>query len=86
MRVALIPPDVVLTNKGPYLVWPKGDASDQAYLLGVLCSLPLDWYARRFRRDQPELSHLQCLSRNPMPERSDPIRAMVVDIAGRLLP
>ena len=48
VRAALIPPKVVLTNKAPFLLWPRGDERDQAFLLGVLCSLPLDWYARRF--------------------------------------
>ena len=37
-----------LTNKAPYLIWPRGDEKDVAYLLGVLSSRPLDWYARRF--------------------------------------
>ena len=44
---ALIPGDVVVTNAAPYLLWPVGDARDQAYILGVLSSMPLDWYARR---------------------------------------
>jgi hypothetical protein len=48
VRAALIPPNVVITNKGPYFLWARGDEKDQAYLLGVLCSIPLDWYARRF--------------------------------------
>ena len=47
MIACLVPPDVILTNKAPYLLWPSGDARDEAYLLGVLCSRPLDWYARR---------------------------------------
>jgi len=45
---ALLPPRVFITNKGPYFLWARGDEKDQAYLLGVLCSIPLDWYARRF--------------------------------------
>jgi hypothetical protein len=48
IRVALVPPKVVLTNKAPFLLWPRGDERDHAYLLGVLSSLALDWYARRF--------------------------------------
>lgn len=48
VRAALAPPQVFLTHKAPYLLWPSGDAKDQAFLLGVLCSVPLDWYARRF--------------------------------------
>jgi hypothetical protein len=45
---ALVPPKVVLTNKAPFLLWPRGDIADQAFLLGVLSSIALDWYARRF--------------------------------------
>ena len=42
-----MPGRLVLTNKAPYLLWPRGDETDQAYLLGVLSSIPLDWYVRR---------------------------------------
>jgi hypothetical protein len=45
---ALVPPKVVLTNKAPFLLWPRGNEVDQAFVLGVLSSLALDWYARRF--------------------------------------
>ncbi len=44
----LLPPNVFITNKGPYFLWSRGDQKDQAFLLGVLSSIPLDWYARRF--------------------------------------
>jgi hypothetical protein len=44
----LLPSKIFLTNKAPYLLWPRGDERDQAFLLGMLCSIPLDWYARRF--------------------------------------
>ena len=48
VRAALVPPNVFITNKGPYFLWPRGDELDEAFLLGVLSSIPLDWYARRF--------------------------------------
>lgn len=48
VRAALLPPEVFLTNKAPYFLWPRGGPQEQAFLLGVLCSVPLDWYARRF--------------------------------------
>lgn len=48
MIAALLPPGVVLTNKAPYLFRVEGNSSAEAYLLGVLCSLPLDWYARKY--------------------------------------
>ncbi len=44
---ALVPAEVVLVDKAPYLLWPNGNVRDQAYLLGVLSSMPLDWFARR---------------------------------------
>lgn len=44
---ALVPGNLVVTNKAPYLLFPRGDEHDQAYVLGVLSSMPLDWYARR---------------------------------------
>jgi hypothetical protein len=83
VRAALLPPKVVLTNKAPYLLWLRGDDGDQAYVLGVLCSLPLDWYARRF----VEVS-LSYFIFNPLPVPRPPLElplhARVVEIAGRL--
>ena len=48
VRVALMPPGVALTNKAPYLYRREGTASAEAYLLAVLSSIPLDWYARKY--------------------------------------
>jgi hypothetical protein len=83
MIAALVPPKAFLTNKAPYFLWPKGDVKDEAYLLGVLCSLPLDWYARRF----VEIS-LNFFILNPFPiprpSRSSPLWQRVVNLAGRL--
>jgi hypothetical protein len=80
---ALVPPDVVITNQAPYLLWPQGDERDEAYLLGILCSIPLDWYARRFVE-----MHLNFHVFNgfpiPRPERDDPLRLRVEHIAGLL--
>jgi hypothetical protein len=79
----LVYPEIVLTNKAPYLLWPNGDARDEAFLLGVLCSIPLDWYARRV----VEISlnfHLFNALPIPRPYRDDPMRREVETIAGRL--
>jgi hypothetical protein len=79
----LVPANVFLTNKAPYLLWPRGDALDQAYLLGVLSSIPLDWYARRF----VEVS-VNFFIFNPFPvarpSRDDTRWQRVVALAGRL--
>ncbi|HSW29067.1 MAG TPA: hypothetical protein VLH75_06155 [Longimicrobiales bacterium] len=83
VRVALVPGRVFITNQAPYLLWPRGDESDQAYLLGVLSSLPLDWYARRFVE-----THVNFFVFNPFPvprpSVRDALRARVVRLAGRL--
>ena len=79
----LVPPKVFLTNTVPYFLWPRGDEKDQAFLLGVLCSIPLDWYARRF----VEL-HVNFFVINPFPvprpPRDDSRWQRVTEIAGRL--
>lgn len=80
---ALVPGEVFLTNAAPYLLWPRGEAVDLAFLLGVLCSLPLDWYARRFVE-----THVNFFVFNPFPiPRPDPTHALrrrAVDTAARL--
>lgn len=40
----LVPARTLLTNKAPYLVFPRGGLTTQAYLLGVLGSSTCDWY------------------------------------------
>ncbi len=80
---ALVPPEVVITNQAPYLLWPKGDERDQAYLLGLLCSIPLDWYARRVVETHVNF-HLFNAFPIPRPDRDDPLRRRVEEIAGRL--
>jgi hypothetical protein len=44
----LLPGKTFLTNKAPYLLRTGGGPEDEAFLLGVLCSIPLDWYLRKF--------------------------------------
>ena len=81
--VCLIPGCVTLTNKAPYLLMPKGDERDEAFLLGVLSSIPLDWYARRTVERSMNFFLFNAL---PVPNvnRNDPRRRRVELIAGRL--
>ena len=83
MRTALIPPRVMLTDVAPYFLWPRGGERDEAYLLGLLSSIPLDWYARRFVE-----THMDFHVLNPFPiPRSDadsPLRDRVIALTGRL--
>ena len=83
VRVALVPPDVFIGNQAPYLLWPRGEVMDQAFLLGVLSSIPLDWYARRFVE-----THVNFFVFNPFPipraDRDNIFWQRVVKLAGRL--
>ena len=70
-------------NQAPYLLFVEGTARDEAYLLGVLSSMILDWYARRVI----EMSlNFYLLNNFPIPEHfdDDPVARRVVQIAGRL--
>ncbi len=79
----LLPPKVFVQHSAPYFLWPRGDEKDEAFLLGVLCSLPLDWYARRFVE-----THVTYFILNPFPiprpHRDNPLWQRIVEIAGRL--
>ena len=80
---ALIPPGVALTNKAPYLFRASGTATTEAFLLGVLSSIPLDWYARKY----VELGmNFHILNGLPIPELvcEDEVSLRVAHIAGRL--
>ncbi len=80
---ALIPGRVFTVNKAPTLVWPRGDERDEAYLLGVLCSIPLDWYARRLVETNLTYNFFNALP-IPLPHRDHPLRRRVELVAGRL--
>ena len=83
VRVALVPPEVFIGNQAPYFLWPRGDKLDQAFLVGVLSSIPLDWYARRFVE-----THVNYFVFNPFPiprpDRNNAFWGRVVELAGRL--
>ena len=81
--LALVPGRTVITNQAPYLLWPRGTTIDEAYLLGVLSSMVLDWYARCV----VELHlNFHILNNFPIPDPGEghPVRDRVVEIAGRL--
>lgn len=83
--VCMVPPHVFAANTAPALLWPKGDARDQAYVLGVMASVPFDWFARR----RVEL-HLNFFILNSLPvprpenRHDDPRWNRVVELASRL--
>jgi hypothetical protein len=83
MIACLVPPHVVLTDKGVYALWPKGDTSDEAFLLGILSSIPLDWYSRRIVETQLD-THVVSAFPIPRPPRDSALRSEVVVLAGTL--
>lgn len=83
VRCALVPPNVFLDHKAPYFLFPRGSKADEAFLLGVLSSIPLDWYARRFVLTNVTFFVLNSFP-VPRPHPDDPLRDRVVTIAGRL--
>ena len=78
----LVPPHVFLVSTG-VLVLPEGDEKDEAYLLGILCSMPLDWPVRRFVENRPSFYLMRGL---PIPRlsRSDPVWLEIINVSGRL--
>ena len=80
---ALIPGSRVIVHQAPYLLRTAGSAADEAYVLGVLCSMPLDWQARRTVELHMTFEQLGQLT-IPDPGEGHAIRDRVVEIAGRL--
>lgn len=81
---ALVPGKIVIVHLAPYLLLTQGSKRDEAFLLGILSSMILDWYARQW----VEL-HLtfHILNNFPIPNTdidNDPVAQRVVEITGRL--
>lgn len=79
----LVPGEVTLTNSAPYLVRVDSSPREEAFVLGVLSSVALDWYARRFVELHLSFPILYSLP-VPFGNLSESRRARVVEIAGRL--
>jgi hypothetical protein len=65
------------------LIFARGDEKNAAYLLGLMSSLILDWYARRFVE-----THVTFFVLNPFPvprpSEGSPLRQRMINISGRL--
>ncbi len=80
---ALIPSERVVVHKAPYLLRISGSLLDEAYVLGLLCSMPCDWQARRTVELSMTFEQISLLT-IPDPGPQHPVRARVARIAGRL--
>lgn len=65
--VSLIPRNTVLTNIAPYLLTQVDHEKEEAFLLGILSSVPFDWYTRRFIETQMNFHFVNAF---PVPEPS----------------
>jgi hypothetical protein len=82
---ALIPPDRVLVQSAPWVLWtdPKHPSLDDAFLLGVMSSIPGDWWMRRFVEGHVDEEAFASL-RVPDADPATGLGAKVVALAGRL--
>ena len=83
VRCALIPPRTALTHGAPYLLFPVGGIDDQAYVLGVMSSLPFDWLARRSVEVNLTFHILDGLP-VPRPDPGGRLRLRTIEVAKRL--
>ncbi|HET6498054.1 MAG TPA: hypothetical protein VFH17_03265, partial [Coriobacteriia bacterium] len=81
--VCLLPGHVVLVHNSPYLLRRKGTQADEAYLLGVMSSVPFDWYSRRFVETHMTFDLVSAFP-VPRPTLDDPLRRRIIEIAARL--
>ena len=79
----LVPPNTFLVEKSPFFLWPRGSKQDEAYLLGVLCSVPLDWYVRRFVETGLKYYLVNSFP-IPRPGQDNTLRQRTVELSGRL--
>lgn len=79
---ALVPPKTFIANQAPTFVF-SGSEQNEAFLLGILSSIPLDWYARRFIELHANF-YLVNPFPIPRPEEDNLLRKKVIELAGRL--
>ncbi|WP_275003083.1 Eco57I restriction-modification methylase domain-containing protein [Promicromonospora iranensis] len=79
----LLPPGTGAMEKAPVIVQRKGGATETAALLGVMCSIPFDWYMRRWV--ELKLS-FELLSPSPIPsiDVASNWGRRLVNVSGRL--
>jgi hypothetical protein len=81
--VALIPPDTVLVHQAYTLFWREGEPRDEAFALGLLSSIPFDWFARQLVESHVTVEFMNSAP-VPGPELDGSLRSRVEKLAGRL--
>ena len=81
VRACLVPPDVFLTNKAPYLTFAVGDDTSRAACLAIMNSIPFDWQARRFVEINLNFFILEGLI---VPNLSDKVLLQVAECSAKL--
>ena len=85
LLAALIPPNRVLVQTAPWVLWtdPRRSVSHEAFLLGVMCSVPADWWMRRFVEGHVDEEAFDSL-RVPDADPATGLGARAVALAARL--
>jgi hypothetical protein len=81
---SLVPNGIPLVHSAPYLLKRAGTALAEAYLLGVMCSIPFDWLVRRW----VELNvTFELLGNLPVPKFSNQDKApkRIIELVGSLV-
>ncbi len=81
---ALVPSQVTIQHGAPYLLRIEGTERDEAFVLGVLSSMILDWYARTVVELHLTFAILESLPIFDVDIDRDPVACRVVEISGRL--
>ena len=79
----LAPPKITLVSTAPYLILIRGASADESYLLGILSSLILDWFARCMVESTVNFIYFNSLP-IPRPTADNPLRQRIIQLAGRL--
>ena len=83
MICCLLPPGTAAMEKAPVLVQRQGGARETAALLGVMSSIPFDWYVRRWVEMKMSF---ELLNPSPVPniDVTSPLGQRLVAASGRL--
>ena len=79
----LVPPNVCMVHQAYYLFFAKPDPTAEAYVLGVLSSIPFDWFARR---SVERHATIEFINGAPVPvlNPASPVHGRISEIGGLL--